>query len=102
MDGSGKTADLKTFFVELRPQATGWQDIQAIGARSRAACRELRERGTPGRLLRTVFVPEDGTCFLLFAGAERDSVQRAVTVAGLALEGFVATWSSTDPGEVHP
>ena len=65
------------FFVELAPRASGFEDIQALTARSRAASEALARAGTPVRFLRSVFVPEDGSCYLLFEGSSRDAVHEA-------------------------
>ncbi len=38
------------------------------------------------RFLRTIFVPEDETCFFLYRAASADAARRAVDRAGLAFE----------------
>ena len=63
-----------------------FEDIQALSARSRAACEEMTFESKPIRLLRSLFLPEDGSCFLLFEAASVAAVveaaQRALVPAG--------------------
>jgi len=72
---------LSRFLLELTPAENGFDDIAALSARSRAACDELTDDSASVRLLRSVFVPEDGSCFLLFEASSAPEVQK---VAGLA------------------
>ena len=69
------------FLVELRPARTEYDDIRLIGERCREACARLERDGTSIRLLRSVFVPEDGSCLLVYeaetASAAADAVARA-------------------------
>ncbi|MGH3070857.1 MAG: hypothetical protein ACRDNB_01140 [Gaiellaceae bacterium] len=65
------------YLVEIRRQLV-LRDVQTIGDRSRRAAGELRSEGTAVRFLRTIVVPEDDACYLLFeAGSARD-VEEAV------------------------
>jgi hypothetical protein len=79
-------ATLARFLVELRPPKNGFEDIQSLGARSRAASEELSHNGTRVRLLRSVFIPEDGTCLLVFEGSSREAVLDACRRAAIDLE----------------
>jgi flagellar biosynthesis/type III secretory pathway ATPase len=69
------------FLVELLPADTGYDDIRLIGERCREACERLERDGTSVRLLRSVFVPQDGSCLLVYeaesARAVADAVARA-------------------------
>ena len=77
---------LSRFLLELNPGSAGFEDIQELSERSRAACDELAGERTPIRLLRSFFLPEDGSCFLLFEAASLSAVveaaRRAVVPAG--------------------
>ena len=90
MQTPGALRPLSRYLVELTPARNGFDDIQALAAQSRAACRELTRQGTPVRFLRSVFVPEDGTCFLLFeaatAGVVEELGRRAALRVGPASE----------------
>jgi hypothetical protein len=74
------------YLVELTPSEGGFDDIQAIGARSRAASKELSRDGTVVRFLRSVFVPEDGTCLLIFEAASGEAVTEACRRAAIVAE----------------
>lgn len=76
--------------MELRRPALGWEGVRSLGDRVRAAAEELRADGTPVRFLRTVLVPEDDACFLLFdapsAAVVREAVGRATAAAERVVE----------------
>ena len=74
------------YLVELEPPDAGWDDIQALTARFR-----LASDGTSVRLLRSVFVPDDGKVYLLFEGPSESAVRAAASQAGLGVEGVVET-----------
>ena len=71
------------YLIELRSPDGGFLDINELASRSRAACRELTAEGTPMRFLRSVFVPEDGSCLLVLEAASAESVRGAMRRAGL-------------------
>lgn len=50
------------------------------------AADQLTEEGIPVRLLRSVFVPEDETCFYLFQAESSDAVVEAARRCGLRFE----------------
>jgi hypothetical protein len=72
------------YTVELRLPQAGCADVQEAAARARAAT----ESG-PVRFLRSIFVPEDDACFLLYEGPSAESVKAAARRARLG------------PGRVH-
>jgi hypothetical protein len=43
----------------------------------------MRAEGTPVRFLRSIFVPEDETCFFLYEGPSADAIQDAARRAEL-------------------
>jgi hypothetical protein len=65
------------YTVELRLPQAGCADVQEAAARARAATEE------PVRFLRSIFVPEDDTCFLLYEGPSAESVRAAAVRAQL-------------------
>jgi hypothetical protein len=80
---------LSRFLVELeRPNLLG-AEIRALAERSRAVAAEMRGEGASLRYLRTIYVPEDGRCFLLFEGGSAIEVGEAGRRAGLAPSGLV-------------
>lgn len=69
---------LTRYLVELDRPALALDDIEMLGPRSRAAADALRAEGGSARFLRTIYVPEDGRCYLLFEGRTRSDVQRVL------------------------
>jgi len=66
------------YTVELSLPDAGCADVQEAAARARAAT-----EGEPVRFLRSIFVPEDDACFLLFEGPSAESVRAAALRAKL-------------------
>jgi len=71
------------FLVELTPAETGFEEIGRLGARCRDACDRLARRGADVRLIRSVFVPEDNRCLLVFEAGSAELVATAVEEAQL-------------------
>lgn len=59
---------------------------RAVAARARAAAEELMDEGIYVRYLRSIFVPEDETLFLLYDAPSAAAVEDAVKRAGLPCE----------------
>ena len=57
--------------------------------RARAAAKKLAEHGTPIRFVRSIYVPNDEICFLVFDAISADAVEDACTRAGLRFERVV-------------
>lgn len=53
---------------------------------ARLAARELTREGVPVRYLRSIFVPEDETCFVLLEAGSLEAARRAARRAGLLFE----------------
>jgi hypothetical protein len=75
---------LAHYTLELRRPAGGWVDLEQTAARARAAAAAMQGEGIRVRFLRSVFVPEDDACFLLYEGPTSQSVREAAARAGLA------------------
>ncbi len=71
------------FLLEL--YVPRWQRRAAVDGADRAAlvAERLRRDGASIRYLRSIFVPEDETCFLVYEAASADEVRRAASIAGL-------------------
>ena len=80
---------MNEFLVELYVSKTDCAAV-AVGAErlSRAAA-ELTVEGRPVRLVRSIFVPEDETCFLLVEAATAETVLETARRAALPLERVV-------------
>lgn len=81
--------DLDRYLVELHPPHGGWAELQGVAAQARAAAEQLSVEGTPVRFLRSIFVPEDGSCFFLYEGPSAAAVGEAGRRAALAVERVV-------------
>ncbi len=87
------------FLVEVYVSKTE-AALVALGAeRTRLAAHELTAEGTPVRFVRSLYVPEDETCFLLIEAASADVVREAVRRAGLPFERISETLVRPDEEE---
>jgi hypothetical protein len=77
------------YTVELRLPDAGWADVQAAATRAREAS------GDGVRFLRSIFVPEDDTCFLLYEGPSAESVRAAARRANFGVRRVEATLKET-------
>jgi uncharacterized protein DUF4242 len=68
------------YTVELSLPQAGCADVQEVATRARAAA------GGGVRFLRSIFVPEDDTCFLLYEGPSAESVRAAAQRARLGVQ----------------
>jgi hypothetical protein len=78
------------FLVELFVSKT--QDSATVTAeaeRLSTAADELTAEGRPVRLVRSIFVPEDETCYLLFEAGAVEHVRETALRAALPLERVV-------------
>jgi len=94
------------FLVELYRSHTESQAAADDGGRARVAAETLTGSGHAVRLVRSFFVPDDETCFLLFEADTADSVRAAMALAGLPCdEVHETTGQTTGPGPTgltHP
>jgi hypothetical protein len=73
-------------------------ELEATTSPVRAAVRAIRREGTSVRYVRSVFVPEDQTCFLLFEAASPAAVQQVTQRAGLPVTRVVEAIEAAGPG----
>jgi hypothetical protein len=78
-------AGVKSYVVELELTAG---DATAV-ERARGAAEQLTREGTPVRWVRSVYVPEEDTCLLVFEAPTAEAVDRAGRRAGLTYERIV-------------
>ena len=61
-------------------------NITTLAADIALAAAQVSEQGAPVRILHTIFVPEDETCFYLYQAPSADAVLEAMTRARLQPE----------------
>ena len=83
------------FLVELYVSKTNCAAVRTEAERLGRAAAELTAEGTPVRLLQSIFVPEDETCFLLVEAATTENVHETARRAALRVERVVET--AADP-----
>ena len=76
---------MSEFLVEAYVSRVGPRSGPAVADVSHAAA-ELTAEGRPVRFLRSIFLPEDETCFFLFRAISIDTVREVVRRAGLEFE----------------
>jgi hypothetical protein len=76
--------NLARYTVEFSRPEGGWADLEQTSARARNAAGEMQAEGMPVRFLRSIYVPEDDTCFFLYEGPTAAAVRDAVGRARLA------------------
>jgi hypothetical protein len=79
------------YLVEIASPESGWEALRAATARARDAAREMRAEGTAVRFVRSVFAPEDETCFFLYEAPSARAVEQVVERAGLRFDHVVRT-----------
>lgn len=90
------------FLVELYvPQADG-AAVERKARRARLAALELTREGRSVRYVRSIFVPEDETCFLLFEAATAGDVEEAARRASLAFDHVALAIAARDAEDGHP
>jgi hypothetical protein len=74
------------FLVELYVSQSDAAAVAHGAERTRLAAEELTREGTPVRYLRSIFVPEDETCFFLCEAGSAEAVREAVRRAALTFD----------------
>lgn len=82
---------LERFLVEVRRPARAWSDLDSDLERARMAAARLTSEGRPVQLLRSVYVPDDGSCVFLYEGRSAADVRSAAEALGLEVERVVET-----------
>jgi Protein of unknown function (DUF4242) len=77
------------FLVELYAPKHDGRTVVDGAERARLGAEELTREGTPVRYVRSIFVPEDETCFFLFEAETVDGVREAARRAELHFERIV-------------
>jgi hypothetical protein len=89
------------YLVELAAPAGGWQDVQQLTACARGGAEEMSREGVAVRFLRSIYVPEDESCFFLYEGDSIETVEEAGRRAQLQIVRIGQTLQ-TEPGGESP
>lgn len=74
------------FLVELYASRADGSGVERAADRARIAAEELTREGTPVHCLRSIFVPEDETWFVLCEAASAEAVQETARRADLRFD----------------
>jgi hypothetical protein len=74
------------FLLELYVSRTDAAAVERGAQRAHAAAEEMSREGTRVAYVRSIFAPEDETCFYLYEAASRDAVREAARRAALPAE----------------
>jgi hypothetical protein len=77
------------FLLELYMSRSDRGAVVDGSDRAAVAAQRLRREGASVRYMRSIFVPEDETCFLIYEAASIDDVRRAASLAGLPADHIV-------------
>jgi hypothetical protein len=77
------------FLVELYVARHDRDIVERHVEQARAAAEELAREGVAVRCLRSIFLPEDETCLLLYDAARAEDVAEAARRAGVSYERIV-------------
>jgi hypothetical protein len=86
------------FLVEFYVSRSDAAGVERAGERARLAADELTLAGTSVRYLRSIFVPEDETCFFLYEAVSADAVRAAQGRAALPTHRISTALESTANG----
>jgi Protein of unknown function (DUF4242) len=82
---------MKEYLVELYVSCAERDGVGRRAERAQRAALELTEAGTPVRFVRSIFVPTDETCLLLFEAPSIDVVREAARRAELPIDHVAET-----------
>ena len=78
------------FLAEVYMPRSAGADVEAGAVRASVAASELSAAGTPVRYVRSFFLPDDETCFVLFEAETIHAVHDAAVRAGLQFDHVAA------------
>jgi hypothetical protein len=74
---------MREFLLELYVSRSGQGAVIDGAGRAALAAQRLRRDGASVNYVRSIFVPDDETCFLIYEARSADDVRRAASLAGL-------------------
>jgi hypothetical protein len=80
---------VKSYVVELRMTAAGPDRLAVAAEQARVAAEQLTREGVPVRYVRSILIPGDETCFLVFEVPSVQAVSEASRRAALDYDRIV-------------
>lgn len=74
------------YLVEMYVARSGRAEVEAAARRASRATSDLSRAGRAVRYVRSLFLPDDETCFLLYEAGSIDDVRAAAALAGLPVD----------------
>lgn len=90
------------FLVELYVPRGGCETVEHRARSARHAARELEREGRSVRYVRSIFVPDDETCFFLYEAASAADVEEAARRASLPFDRVAVAHAGRDDAEESP
>jgi hypothetical protein len=89
------------FLVELYVPQTDGGAVESKARSARLAALELTREGRSVQYVRSIFVPEDETCFFLYEAATAGDVEEAARRASLAFDHVALAIAARDAEDGH-
>jgi hypothetical protein len=86
-----------SYLVEVYLPRSRAHEARATGCRARAAAEQLSREGVPINYVRTMFLPDDETCFHLFEAASAEAVAEASSRAEIGRARVVRAIEASRP-----
>ena len=86
------------FLVELYLSRADAAALECSVRRARLAAEEQTRQGMPVRYLRSMYLPEDETSFVLYEAESAEAARRAAALADLTFERVSEVIADTRPG----
>jgi hypothetical protein len=87
------------FLLEVYATWTDPRAVDEAARRARSAAVSLASEGPHVRYVRSIFVPEDETCFYVYEAESAGTVREVARRAGLSVDRVVETRSAEAKGE---
>jgi len=87
------------FLLEVYATRTNSRAVEQAARRARAAAEALASEGPRVRFVRSIFVPEDETCFYVYEADSVGTVREVARRAGIAVDRVVEARSAEAKGE---
>ena len=87
------------FLLEVYAARTDARAVDAAARRARAAADSLASEGPYVRYVRSIFVPEDETCFYVYEADSMGAVREVARRAGLSIDRVVEARSVEQRGD---